>query len=60
MHIEHPRSEAGRFVTISLGVAGRSPGNARVETLMSEAEQALYLAKVEGGDRVIVAEMPVS
>lgn len=41
-------------VTISLGVAGHHPGDTR-EVLIERADQALYRAKQEGRDRVMVS-----
>jgi len=51
---EHAFPRAGR-VTISLGVAGYRPGEPRME-LLRRLDQALYRAKREGRNRVVVAE----
>lgn len=44
-------------VTVSIGAAGYVPGET-VEALIQRADQALYQAKAEGRDRVVVAENP--
>ncbi len=45
-------------VTVSAGVAEYSPGMGSSELLLAAADQALYLAKEEGRDRVRVAARP--
>jgi diguanylate cyclase (GGDEF)-like protein len=42
-------------VTVSIGVATRAPGVEPLGDLMERADQALYRAKAEGRDRVVVA-----
>ena len=44
---------AVRGLTLSAGVAG-SDGHETVEELFARADQALYLAKHQGRDRVVV------
>jgi diguanylate cyclase (GGDEF)-like protein len=51
--IPHPASPVGPVVTISLGVAACIPSAERsIESLISEADAALYRAKHEGRNRV--------
>ena len=45
-------------MTISLGVAVHRPGDSADETLR-RADQALYAAKEDGRNRVVVAETPL-
>jgi diguanylate cyclase (GGDEF)-like protein len=53
----HPLDIAGRLLrlTISIGVAEATITTAGIETLMREADQALYDAKRAGRDRVVIA-----
>jgi diguanylate cyclase (GGDEF)-like protein len=44
-------------VTISIGVAVRTPAMSDVNTLIAAADRALYAAKSSGRDRVVVADM---
>lgn len=49
----HPTSPAGPVVTVSLGVAACVPDDERtLESLIAEADDALYTAKREGRNRV--------
>jgi len=53
--INHPRGEPADVVTISIGVAvRRSDGRAGFEPLLSEADDALYQAKAQGRNSVVV------
>jgi diguanylate cyclase (GGDEF)-like protein len=45
----------GRRVTMSIGVAAVTPGDATLEAAVKRADEALYRAKHEGRDRVVVA-----
>lgn len=48
--------EADPFhVTISAGVSSRSPGDTEADELIAQADRALYAAKENGRDRVMVA-----
>lgn len=48
--------EADSFqVTLSVGVASRSPGDEDMESLLVQADRALYAAKEGGRDRVMAA-----
>ena len=41
-------------ITVSIGVAGTSPGDEDIKLLIKEADQALYLAKSRGRNRVVL------
>ena len=41
-------------VTVSIGVAGTSPGEEDINVLIKESDQALYLAKANGRNRVVL------
>lgn len=57
MHLALPdRSEVG-YVSVSIGVASRRSGRGHVGTLVAEAERALFLAKEEGKNRVVVSDV---
>jgi len=43
-------------VTVSIGVAGTSPGEEDVNVLIKQSDQALYLAKAKGRNKVVVWE----
>ena len=43
-------------MTVSIGVASCSPQDAQPETLLARADRALYLAKQQGRDRVVLSE----
>jgi diguanylate cyclase (GGDEF)-like protein len=52
--IEHEGSQAGDFVTVSVGVALARPGSGRsLAGAIQAADEALYRAKQEGRNRVI-------
>lgn len=57
--IPHPASTVAPVVTISLGVATRIPTeeSSRMQ-LMADADAALYRAKREGRNRVVLADAP--
>jgi two-component system chemotaxis response regulator CheY len=52
LDLAHP---AARRLTVSLGVAGPVTGGSRLETLIKDADEALYAAKAAGRNRVEVA-----
>lgn len=57
LQIPHPESDVSEFVTVSVGVASQIPSrNDSVETLIAKADRALYLAKAQGRNRVVVEE----
>jgi diguanylate cyclase (GGDEF)-like protein len=59
LEIEHSFSSVGRFLTVSLGVASLVPAaGLRPEDLVDLADRALYTAKQEGRNRVILTEEP--
>ena len=43
-------------VTVSIGVAGTSPGEEDINVLIKESDQALYLAKAKGRNKVVLWE----
>ena len=51
LNIQHPQSQTG-ILTISLGLASCIPGNTgSIETLLNNADKALYKSKEKGRDR---------
>lgn len=55
--IPHPDSDVSDFITISAGCATASMGNIRTaKELIERADRALYQAKREGRNRVVVSE----
>lgn len=53
-------SEGLPAYTVSIGVAVATQGDEAAETLLYQADKALYLAKANGRNRVEPAELPVS
>jgi diguanylate cyclase (GGDEF)-like protein len=54
--IPHQRATAAPVVTVSIGVATHVPGDKRTpESLVGAADEALYVAKRAGRNRVKVA-----
>lgn len=53
-------SEGLPAYTVSIGVAVASQGDEAAETLLYQADKALYLAKANGRNRVEPAELPMS
>ncbi|MDE2407793.1 MAG: GGDEF domain-containing protein [Xanthomonadaceae bacterium] len=49
--IEHAGA-AGGFLTVSIGVAAKAPGDVDLDDVLKRADKALYRAKAEGRDRV--------
>lgn len=59
LEIEHHESSVSQYVTLSLGVATTIPSfNSSIEDLIRTADQALYQAKEEGRNRIILKQMP--
>jgi diguanylate cyclase (GGDEF)-like protein len=57
LRIPHAESSAGNLLTVSVGVAIVSPGNERsLAGAIQLADEALYQAKEEGRNRVVVKE----
>jgi diguanylate cyclase (GGDEF)-like protein len=48
----------GLQLTVSIGVASAAPGDASVEAVMQRADQALYQAKAQGRNQVVLAAEP--
>ena len=55
LYVERP-GELPEVVTVSIGVAGFQETTGRVDMLLKFADDALYRAKHEGRDRVVVAD----
>lgn len=45
-------------LTISIGLAGRQPTDPSIESVIARADEALYLAKKTGRNRVVRADLP--
>lgn len=52
LKLDHPESDASDVVTISLGVATSKPNITSYKKLIAKADEALYLAKNSGRNRV--------
>jgi diguanylate cyclase (GGDEF)-like protein len=53
--IEHEVSKVSNYVTLSIGVSSLIPNSENnLERLISQADQALYQAKKNGRDRLMV------
>jgi two-component system, cell cycle response regulator len=56
LNLPHEQSEISQFITVSLGVASMIPTlDNSLEELINQADQALYQAKKQGRNRVILA-----
>jgi diguanylate cyclase (GGDEF)-like protein len=56
-NIEHPASPTAPYLTISVGVAARRPGDASDgRDVLNRADAALYKAKAKGRNRVVLAD----
>jgi diguanylate cyclase (GGDEF)-like protein len=54
LQIRHPKNDCSRYLTISIGVASRTPqANDSPMSLLDEADKALYMAKNTGRNKVI-------
>jgi len=55
MKIPHPKSESSKYVTISVGLASVVPDEHNSPTrLLEQADKALYTAKRDGRNRVVI------
>jgi diguanylate cyclase (GGDEF)-like protein len=55
LQMPHQRSEVSQYVTVSFGVASMIPTEATTpEQFLAQVDRALYQAKVEGRDRVVI------
>jgi len=55
MHVRH-HGQTLRSITLSIGVAGFPQHGASAAEIVTKADQALYKAKADGRDRVVVAD----
>jgi diguanylate cyclase (GGDEF)-like protein len=60
LNLPHPASPGPAYLTISAGVATAISGQDTPEKLVKAADQALYMAKRQGRNRVILAPESVS
>ncbi len=57
LRLEHPRSLAGEWVTVSIGVCSRIPQTGETsEEMVFQADMAMYAAKRQGRNRVLLPE----
>lgn len=57
LQIPHLKSEVSQFITFSLGISTIIPSNlVDSSTLVNRADQALYQAKQQGRDRIIIID----
>lgn len=55
LNIEHKTSDVSSFVTVSIGIAVRTPTlDVQVEQLVKEADEALYTSKQTGRNKFTV------
>lgn len=60
LHIVHPDSLVSPYLTVSLGIASVVPtGETTPDLIISQADQALYLAKNQGRDRFLVYDSSI-
>jgi diguanylate cyclase (GGDEF)-like protein/PAS domain S-box-containing protein len=58
LKLPHPDSQVGQYITLSLGVAGTIPQSDRTaKILVTAADRALYQAKKEGRDRLMLEKV---
>jgi diguanylate cyclase (GGDEF)-like protein/PAS domain S-box-containing protein len=55
-----PSALGARRLTVSIGAASTLPGEMQIEPALARADAALYSAKAEGRDRVVLAEAPAA
>jgi diguanylate cyclase (GGDEF)-like protein/PAS domain S-box-containing protein len=60
LHLPHVKSDASKYITVSLGVATMMPdAQASIPAvLIAAADKALYQAKMQGRNRICVADGP--
>lgn len=59
LQISHPSSESNNYVTVSLGVACQIPhSELSTDSLITQADQALYTAKNQGRNCTAIADYP--
>ena len=56
LKLRHKSSQTGQFVTISIGISSQIPHQDQsLEDLIITADQALYTAKAQGRDRIVIS-----
>ncbi|BDT11383.1 diguanylate cyclase [Arthrospira platensis NCB002] len=59
LRVPHPGSQSSDYVTVSLGVACKIPhSELSVDSLIAQADEALYQAKNQGRNCTVIAESP--
>jgi diguanylate cyclase (GGDEF)-like protein len=58
MRVASPTTRRRARISVSIGVASRAPGGPGVDRLLTIVDDALYEAKRQGRDRVVVAQPP--
>ncbi|EXJ10964.1 sensor domain-containing diguanylate cyclase [Nitrincola nitratireducens] len=60
LNIEHKTSQIAQHITVSIGISCRESGEGvKVDGVIKEADKALYQAKAEGRNRVVLREISV-
>jgi diguanylate cyclase (GGDEF)-like protein len=59
LHVGHPGGVLPA-ITVSIGVAAAAPAETDATALLGRADAALYRAKAQGRNRVVVADLAVA